>query len=172
MELQMENNILSRCKCGGDIKIFDALYECNKCKSQVWKYSFKREFKDKEAKKLFKGETLMLKGFKSSANNLYDTKAILKDKILELIFDKDTKSTTMFLCECGGDVTKIGQGYKCGDCEKIVWERFMNKILTFKQIRRLFKGGGLKLNNLKSQRGNIFNAEIFHVENEISLEYI
>jgi len=114
----------------------------------------------------------MLKGFKSSSNNLYDTKAILKDKILELIFDEDTKSTTMFLCECGGEVTQISQGYKCKGCEKIVWERFMNKLLTFKQIRRLFKGDELKLTNLKSQRGNIFNAEIFYVNNELNLEYI
>ncbi|RLA83442.1 MAG: hypothetical protein DRG78_04380 [Epsilonproteobacteria bacterium] len=168
----MEINILSKCKCGGDIKIFDALYECEKCKAQVWKHSFGREFKDKEAKKLLKGESFMLKGFKSSTNSLYDTKAFINDGKLELIFDDDTKSTTMFLCECGGEVTHINQGYKCGKCEKIVWERFMNKLLTFRQIRRLFKGDSLALKNLKSQRGNIFNAEIFYTNNDLNLEYI
>ena len=137
----MEENILSKCQCGGDVKIYDALYQCENCKVQVWKYSYKREFKDKEGK-------------------------------LELIFDEDTKSTIMFLCECGGEVTQISQGYKCTSCEKIIWEKFMNKLLTFKQIKRLFKGDGLKLNNLKSQRGNIFNAEIFYVNNELNLEYI
>lgn len=168
----MDSNILSRCKCGGEVKIYDALYECEKCKSQVWKYSFKREFKDKEAKKLFKGETLLLKGFKSNTNNLYDTKAVIKDKKVELIFDEDTKSTTMFLCECGGEVTKISKGYKCHSCEKIIWERFLNKLLTFRQVKRLFKGEGLQLNNLKSQRGNVFNAQIYYVNNEFNLEYI
>ena len=168
----MDENILSKCQCGGDVKIFDALYECEKCKAQVWKYSFKREFKDKEAKKLFKGETIMLKGFKSNTNSLYDTKAFLNDGKVELIFDDDTKSTTMFLCECGGEVTQINGGYKCNSCEKIVWAKFMNKLLTFRQIKRLFKGDGLKLSNLKSQRGNIFNAEIFYVNNEVNLEYI
>jgi hypothetical protein len=168
----MEKEILSRCRCGGDIVIFDALYECEKCKAQVWKYSFKREFKDKEAKKLFKGETIMLKGFKSSTNSLYDTKAFLNGETVELIFDEETKSTTMFLCQCGGEVTQINGGYKCNACEKIVWAKFMNKLLTFRQIRRLFKGDGLKLTNLKSQRGNIFNAEIFYEADGVSLEYI
>jgi len=168
----MENNILSKCKCGGDIKIFDALYECERCKAQVWKHSFNREFKDKEAKKLLKGETFMLKGFKSSTNSLYDTKAFINNGKLELIFDDDTKSTTMFLCECGGEVTRINKGYKCGKCKKIVWERFMNKLLTFRQVRRLFKGDSLELKNLKSQRGNIFNAEIFYIDNDLNLEYI
>jgi len=168
----MQTKFLSKCKCGGDVQIFDALYECDKCKSQVWKYSFGREFKEKEAKKLLKGEILLLKGFKSSTNNLYNTKAFMKDGTLELIFDESTKSTTMFLCDCGGDVTKISKGYKCDACEKIVWERFMNKLLTFRQVKRLFKGDGLKLNNLKSQRGNIFNAEIFYTNNELTLEYI
>ena len=119
------------------------------CKSQIWKYSFGREFKEKEVKKLFKGESFLLKGFKSNSNSLYDTKAILKEGKLELIFDEETKSTTMFLCECGGAVTQISNGYKCSSCEKIIWAKFMNKILTFRQIKRLFKGDELKLTNLK-----------------------
>lgn len=168
----MEKEILSKCRCGGDVVIFDALYECDSCKAQVWKKSFQREFKQKEAKKLFRGEMLMLKGFKSRNNSLYDTKAKLVNGKLELIFDEDTKSTTMFLCQCGGEVTQIQGGYKCNTCEKIVWERFMNKILTFKQIKRLFKGDELKLTNLRSSRGNIFNAEIYYVDKELNLDYI
>ncbi|MCD4757867.1 MAG: hypothetical protein K8R39_06310 [Arcobacteraceae bacterium] len=168
----MEKEILSRCKCGGDVIIHDALFECDKCKAQVWKFSFKREFKEKEAKKLFKGETIMLKGFKSNTNNLFDTKAFIHEGKVELLFDEETKSTTMFLCQCGGEVIKINSGYKCNSCEKIVWERFMNKFLTFRQVKRLFKGDGLKLNNLKSQRGNVFNAEIFYETDGVSLEYI
>jgi hypothetical protein len=168
----METKILAKCKCGGDVIIFDALFECEICKAQVWKYSFGREFKEKEAKKLLRGESFLLKGFKSSSNSLYDTKAIINDGKLELIFDEETKSTTMFLCECGGEVRQISKGYKCNSCKKIVWETFMNKLLTFRQIRRLFKGDELKLTNLKSQRGNIFNAEIFYLNNELNLEYI
>jgi len=168
----MEKNILTKCKCGGDVIIHEALYECNKCNSQVWKYSYKREFKEKEAKKLFLGETIMLKGFKSNSNNLYDTKAKMENKNVRLIFDKETKSTTMFLCKCGGEVTKINKGYKCSKCEQIIWERFMNKLLTFAQIKRLFKGDDLKLDNLKSKRGNIFSAQIFYNEKQLNLEYI
>jgi len=165
-------NILSKCQCNGSIRIYDKLYECDKCSAKIWKYSFGREFKEKDIKKLFKGKILFLKGFKSSNHTLYDTKAHLENSELKLIFDNETKSTTMFKCDCSGDVTKISQGYKCQSCNKIVWERFMNKLLTFYQIKRLFKGNSLKLSNLKSQRGNIFNAEIFYTNNELSLEYI
>jgi hypothetical protein len=168
----MEKEILSKCRCGGDIVIHDALYECNRCKAQVWKMSYKREFKPKEAKKLFRGETLMLKGFKSQNNSLYDTKATLVDGKLELIFDDDTKSTTMFLCQCGGEVIQIRGGYKCNSCEQIVWERFMNKMLTFRQVKRLFKGDELKLQNLKSRQGNVFNAEIYYIDKELNLDYL
>ena len=49
----MENTILSICKCGGSIKVFEMLYECDSCKSKVWKHSFGREFKDNEVKKEF-----------------------------------------------------------------------------------------------------------------------
>ena len=168
----MKNKILSKCQCGGDIKIFDKLYECTKCKAKIWKYSFGREFKEIEVKKLLKGESFLIKGFKSSTNNLYNTEAIIEKGELKLIFNENTISSTMFKCDCSGDVIKIKNGYKCLSCEKIIWEKFMNKLLTFRQIKRLFKGSSLKLNNLKSQRGNIFNAEIFYTDSNISLEYI
>ena len=168
----MANEILSKCRCGGDIYIFNALYECNKCDTKVWKHSFGKEFKDNEVKKLLKGNIIIAKGLKSSNNTLYDTKVKIEDGKLKLIFDEDTKSTTMFKCQCDGDVTKINGGYRCDSCKQIVWERFMNKLLTFQQAKRLFKGDGLKLNNLKSQRGNIFNAEIFYHDNQLSLEYL
>ena len=168
----MNNTILSKCKCGGEVKVFDSLYECEKCKAKVWKHSFGREFKDNEAKKLLKGESFMIKGFKSSNNTLYDTRAVIEQGELKLIFNDETKSTTMFKCECLGDVIKINGGYKCQACEKIVWDRFMNKLLTFRQIKRLFKGDSLQLNNLKSQRGNLYNAEIFYTDNDLTLEYI
>ncbi len=168
----MEKDILCRCKCGGEVITHSHLYECNKCNSQVWKVSFRREFKEHEVKKLFRGETIMLKGIKSNSNTLFDTKARLNEKKVELLFDENTKSTTIFLCQCGGEVTQIKGGYRCNSCEQIVWEKFMNKMLTFRQIKRLFKGDELKLTNLRSSRGNIFNAEIYYIDKELNLDYI
>lgn len=168
----MSFEILSKCKCGGDVLSYSKLYECKSCKAKIWKYSFGKEFKDNEAKKLFKGETILAKGLKSSNNTLYNTKVKITDQKLELIFDQQTKATTMFLCSCKGEVTKIKGGYKCNSCEKIVWERFLNKMLTFAQVKRLFKGDSLKLTNIRSSRGNTFNAEIFYEGKELSLEYL
>jgi Zn finger protein HypA/HybF involved in hydrogenase expression len=164
--------ILCKCSCGGNVMSYPDLYECSSCKAKIWKISHGKEFKDNEAKKLFKGNTIILKGLRSSNNTLYDTKGKLEKGKLKLIFDEQTKSTTMFKCSCGGNVTKIKGGYKCHGCEQVIWERFMNKMLTFRQVKRLFKGESLQLTNLKSQRGNKFNAEIFYTGDELSLEYL
>lgn len=168
----MEDKIFCKCRCGGEVKEYQKLYECKQCDSKVWKISFGHEFKETETKKLLRGDTITIKGLISSNNTFYDTKAQIQNGQLRLLFDEDTKSTVMFKCKCGGDVTKIKNGYKCHSCEQIIWEKFMNKILTFRQIKRLFKGESLTLNNLRSQRGNIFNAEIFYTHNELTLEYL
>ena len=168
----MQNNILSKCSCGGNIYINNTNYRCSSCGAIIWKYSFGREFKDNEAKKLFRGETVILKGLRSSLNTLYDTKGRFEGGELKLLRDEYMRSTTMFKCSCKGDVVKINGGYKCESCSLIVWERFMNKMLTFAQVKRLFKGESLKLNNLRSSRGNIFNGEIFYTDKELSLEYL
>lgn len=79
---------------------------------------------------------------------------------------------TLGRCQCGGNFRKISKGYKCLDCEHIVWEQFMNKNLNLTQVKKLFKGVSIKLKNLKSKRGNIFDAEIFYNDNELSLSYL
>jgi len=168
----MEKQIFCKCKCGEDVMEFDKLYECSKCKSQVWKHSFGKDIKPNEAKKLLEGEKFMMIGFKSHKNTFYDTTASIVDGKVELVFDENTKSTSLFKCECGGDVTKITKGFKCNKCELIVWERFMNKNLSLNQVKKLFYGNGVELHDLKSKKGNIFNAEIFYNNGDISLEYI
>ena len=75
-------------------------------------------------------------------------------------------------CQCGDKFRKINRGYKCLGCEHIVWEQFMNKTLNVTQVKKLFKGGSVKLKNLKSRAGNVFNAEIFYNDKELSLEYL
>ncbi len=160
------------CKCGSEIKEYDMLFECIDCKAKVWKRSFGKEFKEKEALLLIQGNTIVVKELKSQNGSLYDTKAHLVNGELELIFDDETKSTKMCSCECGGDVIKIPKGYKCVDCEKIVWEKIVNRELKMPDIKQLYKGESLYLKNLKSKKGNTFNAEIFFMDKDISFEYI
>ena len=160
------------CKCGSEIKEYDKLFECIKCKAKVWKQSFGKEFKEQEVYKLLSGQIILLKKLKSQNGSLYDTKAHIKNGQLELIFDDDTKSSQICSCECGGDVIKIPKGYKCIECEKILWEKIVNKDLKLPEVKQLFKGESLYLKNLKSKKGNMFNAEIFLSNKELQLEYI
>ncbi len=160
------------CKCGALIKEFDMLFECCECKAKVWKRTYGREFKEKEAVDLLSGKTIVVKALKSQGGTLYDTKAHITNGELQLIFDEETKSTKICDCECGGEVIKIPKGYKCISCDKIVWENLVSKELKLSEIKQLFKGESLYLKNLKSKKGNIFNAEIFFIDKEISLEYI
>jgi Zn finger protein HypA/HybF involved in hydrogenase expression len=163
---------LKLCKCGGEIKEFDMLFECIDCNSKVWKLSHGHEFKEKEATDLLSGKVLMIKRFKSQNGSLYDTKAQIKDGDMILIFDDDTKSTKMCDCDCGGEVIKIPKGYKCTSCEKIVWEKFVSSFLKLPDIKKLYKGESLYLNNLKSKKGNKFNAEIYFEGLNIEMEYL
>jgi hypothetical protein len=75
-------------------------------------------------------------------------------------------------CDCGGEVIKIPKGYKCTSCEKIVWEKFVSSFLKLPDIKKLYKGESLYLNNLKSKKGNKFNAEIYFEGLNIEMEYL
>lgn len=160
------------CKCGSEIKEYDMLYECSECKSKIWKKSFGHEFKEKEAYELLLGKTILIKKLKSTNGTFYDTNAHIVSGKLELIFDTNTKSSKICTCECGGDVIKIPKGYKCQSCEKVVWEKIVNKELKPFEIKQLFLGKSLYMKNLKSKKGNVFNAEIFFTHNDLTLEYI
>ncbi len=160
------------CKCGGEIKEYDMLFECIECKAKVWKKSFGREFKEREILNLLGGQIKLIKGFKSQGGSLYDTKAHIVEGELQLIFDEETKSTKICDCLCGAEVIKIPKGYKCNSCQKVVWEKFVGKELKLHEIKQLYKGDSLYLKNLQSKRGNIFNAEIFFDGDEIGLEYL
>lgn len=160
------------CKCGGDIKEYDKLFECEQCKAKVWKNSHGREFKEAEIYKLLFGDTIIVKGLKSQNGSFYDTKAKIVDGDMQLIFDDDTKSTKMCACSCGAEVIKIQKGYKCIGCEKIVWEKFVSKTLKLPQIKQLYKGESIYLKDLKSKKGNVFNAEVFFDGQEIDIQYL
>ncbi len=160
------------CKCGGEIKEFDMLFECIKCKAKLWKNSHGKEFKEKEVYELLQGKTILLKGLKSQLGSIYDTKAVINKGELQLIFDEETKPTKICDCSCGKEVIKIPKGYKCSGCERIVWEKFVDRQLKPIEVKQLYKDNSLYLKNLKSKKGNIFNAEIFFDGSEIGLEYI
>ncbi|MCK5111293.1 MAG: hypothetical protein KAQ94_07205 [Arcobacteraceae bacterium] len=164
----MEN----KCQCGGEIKEYDMLFECIECKAKVWKRSFGREFKTKEAMDLLSGKVIVACGFKGQNGSFYDTKVQLVNGEVILIFDEETKSTKICTCECRGEVFKIPKGYKCKDCKKIVWEMFVNRELKLNEIKKLFKGEPIYLKNLRSKKGNVFDAEIYFDGKEIELEYI
>jgi len=162
----------TKCRCGGTILELDKLFICENCQSKVWRYFFSKELKIKDAVSLLNDKIIILKGIKSSSGTLYDTKVHLNNGELKLIFDQDTKSTKICNCSCGGEVNKIPKGYKCQSCEKIVWEKFVNRVLKPYEVKQLFKGESLFLKNLKSKQGNIFNAEIYLEGEQLALSYL
>ncbi len=160
------------CKCGAEIQEYDKLFKCNECDTKIWKKSHGYKFKEHEIYKLFNGQTLLIKGFMNSQGLPYDTKVHINNGDIELIFDDETRSTTICSCSCGGDVVKIPKGYKCESCEQIVWEKFVNKELKPFHIKQLFKGESLFFKNLKSKKGNCFNASLFLENQELQMEYV
>jgi hypothetical protein len=160
------------CRCGGNISEYDRLFKCSDCYGTIWKVSFGKKLSKSDIIKLFQGKTITLKGLKSSKGTLFNTKANIENKELNLIFDDNTDSTKIATCSCGGKVVKITKGYKCEDCYRVVWEKFLNRKIKPYQAKELFEDKSIELSYLKSTKSNsTFSATLYFVDKEIEIEY-
>ena len=85
---------------------------------------------------------------------------------------ENLENEKLFQCECGGTVIKEDQNYRCKNCNLIVYKKFMGKNLSNDEVKNLFYGNCLELNNIDSSSGKKYNIQVFYNNGEISLEYI
>jgi DNA topoisomerase-1 len=74
------------CVCGGEIIERTQSWTCNGCQSTVWKESFGKKIKVREALALLAGKTVVLKGLKSKAGKKYDAHAVMASGKVKLVF--------------------------------------------------------------------------------------
>ena len=95
------------------------------------------------------------------------------DKVKEFI-DRNLKKTKegLFTCSCGGEVVTLGdKGYRCQSCGKTVWRKFLGKMLSPKQVEKLFKGEKVFVKGLKSKSGKKFNAYLVLTDKGIDISF-
>jgi len=80
------NDVCGHCVCGGEIIERPKSWTCQGCQATVWKKSFGKTIKLKEALALLAGKTVSLKGLKSKAGKKFDADAVLEAGKLKLVF--------------------------------------------------------------------------------------
>lgn len=82
---------VGNCKCGGAIKEWDKSFQCQECKTTVWKDFMSKKLTKTQAINLLNDKTVTLSGLKSKTGKEFDAKAILKDGKIALIFPQQNK---------------------------------------------------------------------------------
>ncbi|MEM3947759.1 MAG: DNA topoisomerase [Metallosphaera sp.] len=67
------------CKCGGEVRAFERGWKCVKCKSVVWREIAGKRITFKQAKALFEGKELKMRGFKSRSGKRFSAVVYLED---------------------------------------------------------------------------------------------
>ena len=157
---------LARCKCGGVIAEADKSYYCKSCKAVVWKEISGKKISKKIALKLFKGEKVKVKGFKSKAGKEFEAILYLEDGKPKMEFPENKP---IGKCKCGGDIYEYSNRYWCNSCNQVVWKEFMGKKISKREAVGLLNGKTVPLSNLKGKSGKKFDANVALVDGKIKI---
>lgn len=165
--------ITLKCDQCKEIEEKEKFFKCKKCESTIWRNFIGKNLSAKNAKDLLGGKEIELKGLVSKAGNKFDANAKFNNGKVELIFDnKDSfKGPVIGKCACSGEVSDLPKLYKCNDCKKIIWKKFLEKEITKKEAVALLNEETIELKGLVSKAGNKFDAKAKLVDGKINLEF-
>jgi len=146
-------------KCGkGSVIISQKAYGCSRwkagCDFKIWKVIASKTISKTQAKKIIKkGESDLIKGFKSKKGNKFDT--VLKlDEEFQVVFSfperKETpKTKPVVLGECPkcseGQIIEGKKGYGCDQwrsgCKFVIWKSIAGKTITREIAEELLING-------------------------------
>jgi hypothetical protein len=131
------------CQCGGTAKESPKAWECESCKTIVWKTTSGKTLSPAQAKRLFAGERFEIDGFKKKeGEGTYKAPVVIRDG--KLVFDfekiKDPEDTAI-VCKCSGVVQDKGRLWECPACKAVVWKSTFGKDLKEAEAKVLFEGG-------------------------------
>ena len=143
----------TQCRCGGAIEEGAKTYECNACKSTVWKVIASRTIKPKEAFALLAGETLLLTGFfKKNSKELFDAQIQVNAEGKVTFVFEDTpfqEANRMSIegaqCRCGGQIDEGSKTYECTTCKALIWKTLSERAISQAEAIALFSGETLYL---------------------------
>ncbi|MTI82384.1 MAG: DNA topoisomerase III [Firmicutes bacterium] len=176
---QQFGNTLGKCPlCGKDVtegkKGFGCTgYKEHGCKLVIWKEIAGKKLSDNQVKTLLeKGQTGVIKGFKSKKGNKFEAALKLENGKVEFRFKSGSSQTennnkAIGTCPiCGKEVIEKAKGYGCSGyeeqgCKFVIWKQIAGKKITTKQAQDLMQNGKTGLiKGFKAKTGKIFDAAL------------
>lgn len=153
--------------CKSEVKEKKAVYACDtKDCFVVFKEMAKKKISPAQVKQLLsKGETAVLKGFKSKVGKSFEAKIVIKDGKVAFGFPEQTNEEFSVACpKCQGKMIDKGMVVTCENSTQdkgctTIFRTVSSKKLTNKQIEMLLsKGKTDKISGFKSKVGKPFDA--------------
>lgn len=157
-----------KCFCGRKLINFPKNWACagyrdDSCKFILWKEIAGKTLTDKQVATLMtKGETGVLKGFKSRSGKKFDCKLVIRDGKVEFAFEGQ-QSSGLKCPLCGKELKEFAKNYSCSGykegCNFKLWKEILGKSLTKAQLKGLLENGSSgMIEGFKSKQGKEFNA--------------
>ncbi len=154
---------VTKCICGGSIFESEKSYYCSDCKKILTKNNnFYGKLSSSNAKKLFKGEEIIIKNLESKTGKKYDETFFLdnsQDKFFSLKLkinneNDNTQKEKFTNCVCGGEIYENTLAYQCNSCKKSLYKdsKFYGKI-NKTNAKKLFKGEEILLEKVQGKFG-------------------
>lgn len=162
--------------CGNPMRESEKYFYCSKykngCDFIVSKNTSGAKITEADIKDICdKGKT-EVKTFKSKAGKKFTASLGIENGKSCFIFDKVDNSTTI-ICQCGKNVKylngKYGNFYKC-DCGKTLNEKAFGHKFSKKEVKELFEGKTILVENLVSKAGKKFNANLKIEDNKLKID--
>ncbi len=183
-QLPPQKEPLGKCPlCGKNVIEGSKGYGCSGyrggCKFVIWHQIAGKKLSLVQAKTLLeKGQTKIIKGFKSKKGKKFDAALHLKGGKVEFLFNSEAEKQPLGKCPlCDQDVIEFIKGYGCNGykegCKFVIWKEICGKKITEKQVQDLLQIGKTDLiKDFKSKAGKNFNAILVLKDGKLGFEFI
>jgi len=163
------SNLAVKCpSCGAEAKLMNSGCQCPECGFQVKSYIAHKRIPLTAMKELLeKGETPLIRGFRSKKGNPFDAVLELVDGKVVFNFDKKGKeepkgeASSVKCPRCADSLRSDGRRYSCPTCGYSLYSSYMGVTFSEKELSRLAEDGWYRPERpLKGRSGNEFHATI------------
>lgn len=150
--------------CKNDVKEKNKVFACDTTDCfVVFKEMAKKKISEAQVKILLsKGETTVLKGFKSKAGKSFEAKLVMKDgKVAFGFADQLNEKTDMKCSLCQGTMVDKGNAVVCANGDLTIYKTIASKKISNKLVEQLLtKGESDLVTGFKSKTGKPFDAKL------------
>jgi hypothetical protein len=137
------------------------------CDFVLWKNQFGAELNMEDVEKLVNGETITKKCISKNTGKEYDGNLTLDETTYKIVLSFPERKEAEV--DKNG-ISEFSKGYKKGDV--IVWKTIAGATITYEEALKLFSGDVIRKENMKSQAGKEFSANLsLNEEGKIDMSF-